>query len=59
LLLVLDERLQGLPPVLDKQGSRGTVNAYLCEGVTCHNPVQDIAELCALMDQAKVRAGHG
>jgi hypothetical protein len=59
LLLVLDERLQRLPRVLDKQGARGTVNAYLCEGVTCHNPVQDVAELCALMDEAKVLAGQG
>ena len=59
LLLVLDERLQGLPPVLDKQGAGGTVNAYLCEGVICHNPVQDLAELRVLMDQAEVRANQG
>jgi len=58
-LLVLDEQLQGLPPVLDKRGVGGTVNAYLCEGVICHNAVQNIAELRALMGEADMPTGQG
>jgi len=58
-LLALDERLRGLPPVLDKPGVGGTVNAYLCEGVICHSAVQNIAELRVLMGQADVSGGRG
>jgi hypothetical protein len=53
LLLALDVDIAGLPPVLDKPGASGTVNAYLCEGVKCLRPVQDIAGLRALMERGK------
>jgi uncharacterized protein YyaL (SSP411 family) len=38
-----------LPPVLDKPASAGTVNAYVCEGVSCLPPVHDVPALEALL----------
>ncbi len=58
LLLALDERMQGLPPVLDKPGAGGTVNAYLCKGVTCSRPVQDEGELRGLLGQGPAAGSH-
>jgi uncharacterized protein YyaL (SSP411 family) len=52
LLLALDAAVQALPAVLDKPAPDSGVNAYLCQGVSCLRPVQDMAALRALMDQA-------
>ncbi len=56
LVLALDTALKDLPPVLDKPTSNG-VNAYVCEGVTCLAPVDDIAALNAILD-AQINAGN-
>jgi hypothetical protein len=53
LVLALDTQLKGLPDALDKPGQRGAVNAYLCEGVSCLKPVQEIGELCALLNEVE------
>jgi hypothetical protein len=39
---------KSLPPVLDEPAKDG-VNAYVCEGVTCLEPVDYIAALYALL----------
>ena len=49
LVLAIDAALKDLPPVLDKPASEG-VNAYVCEGVTCLEPVDSIAALNAILD---------
>jgi uncharacterized protein YyaL (SSP411 family) len=54
LLLALDAGAQGLPAVLDKPAPGSGVNAYLCQGVTCLGPVQNMAALRLLMNQANV-----
>lgn len=55
LLLVLPNNLRDLPPVLDKPTSN-TVNAWLCEGVTCLAPIVDLESLCkTLSKQSKVQ----
>ena len=56
LLLALETGLQGLPAVLDKPAAGDGVNAYLCQGVTCLEPVQDAAVLRELMDEARAAA---
>jgi hypothetical protein len=56
LVLALDAALKDLPQVLDKPSSDG-VNAYVCEGVTCLEPVDDIAVLYAILD-AGCNAGN-
>ncbi len=52
LLLALDARLAGLPQVLDKPSPNAGVNAYLCEGVTCFEPVREAAALRRLLERA-------
>ena len=47
MVFCLDKRLDGLPAVLDKPAPATGVNAYLCEGVSCHEPTNDIAQLGA------------
>ena len=56
LVLALDAALKDLPPVLDKPAN-DSVNAYVCEGVTCLEPVDDIAALYAILDM-KSNAGN-
>ena len=56
LLLALETGLRGLPAVLDKPAAGKDVNAYLCQGVSCLEPVQDVAALRELMDQARAAA---
>jgi len=53
LLLALDTAMQGLPLVLDKPGARNAVNAFVCQGVSCLEPVQDVAELQGLLGQLR------
>ncbi len=54
LLLALDAGVPRLPAVLDKPAPASGVNAYLCQGVTCLMPVQDMAVLRELIKQANV-----
>ena len=56
LVFALDSALQDLPPVLDKPANE-RVNAYVCEGVTCLAPVDDLAALFAILD-ADSKAGN-
>ena len=44
----------GLPPVLDKPAQPGTVNAYLCQGVTCSAAVTSLADLERLLNQGQI-----
>jgi uncharacterized protein YyaL (SSP411 family) len=39
----------GLPPALDKPAAPGRVNAYVCRGVTCLEPVSELAALRRLL----------
>jgi len=57
LLLALDATIPGLPPVLEKPAPIAGVNAYLCEGVSCLEPVQEVAGLRRLLEVARV-TGH-
>ncbi len=49
LVLALNSALNGLPPALDKPVS-DAVNAFVCEGVTCLAPINDISALWAVLD---------
>jgi uncharacterized protein YyaL (SSP411 family) len=53
LLLALELQINGLPQVLDKPATDDTVNAYLCEGVTCREPVRTVSALRALLETAR------
>ncbi|HEV3010875.1 MAG TPA: thioredoxin domain-containing protein [Burkholderiales bacterium] len=44
LLAILDD-LKGLPPLLDKPRRPEPVNAWLCRGVTCLEPITDLVNL--------------
>jgi uncharacterized protein YyaL (SSP411 family) len=58
LVLALDAALKGLPPVLDKPANEG-VNAYVCEGVTCLEPVDSITALYAIFAAAGATGSSG
>lgn len=58
LVLALDAALKGLPPVLDKPANEG-VNAYVCEGVTCLEPVDSITALYAIFAAAGAKGSSG
>ena len=45
LVLALPAGLAGLPPVLDKAAPAAGVNAWVCRGVTCLAPIDDLAGL--------------
>jgi uncharacterized protein YyaL (SSP411 family) len=49
LVLGIGEGLSGLPPVLDKAPGN-PVNAWVCSGVTCLPPIDDVAELERVLD---------
>jgi hypothetical protein len=50
LVLPIAADVMALPAVLDKPaGANGTVNAYLCEGVSCSAPVSDPGRLRAML----------
>jgi uncharacterized protein YyaL (SSP411 family) len=52
-VLAIPDGLQGLPALLDKPGRAGPVNAWLCRGVTCLEPMSDLVNLKqALKEQA-------
>jgi uncharacterized protein YyaL (SSP411 family) len=44
-VLAIPDGLQGLPALLDKPRRAGPVNAWLCRGVTCLEPMSDLVNL--------------
>jgi uncharacterized protein YyaL (SSP411 family) len=48
-LVGIDGAEGGLPPALDKPAAPGRVNAYVCRGVTCLEPVSEMAALRRLL----------
>jgi hypothetical protein len=43
--------LAKLPPVLDKpEPAAGTVNAWVCQGVSCLPPISELGELLRVLD---------
>jgi uncharacterized protein YyaL (SSP411 family) len=49
LVLALPDELKDLPQALDKPSAPGSVNAYVCRGVSCSAPLTARAELGALL----------
>jgi uncharacterized protein YyaL (SSP411 family) len=58
MVLALETRISGLPAALDKPGPDAGVNAYLCQGVSCLEPVHKLSELRALLE-APGKPGQG
>jgi uncharacterized protein YyaL (SSP411 family) len=44
-VVAVPHRLAGLPAVLDKPEGPGRVNGWLCRGVTCLPPIDDLVNL--------------
>ena len=44
-LLAIPDDVRGLPPLLDKPRRAQPVNAWLCRGVTCLEPISDLVDL--------------
>jgi uncharacterized protein YyaL (SSP411 family) len=44
-LLAIADDMKGLPPLLDKPQRPQPVNAWLCRGVTCLEPISDLVHL--------------
>jgi hypothetical protein len=53
LALFIEAGTAGLPPPLDKP-ARDTVNAWVCEGVTCLPPIESVEELRAALDLRRI-----
>ena len=51
LVLALDAAIRGLPAVLAKPVPATGVNAYLCRGVSCLEPVKELPSLRALLEE--------
>jgi uncharacterized protein YyaL (SSP411 family) len=45
LLLAIPDGVPGVPPLLDKPGRTGEVNGWLCRGVSCLEPSNDLVHL--------------
>ena len=58
-VLALPDSLRGLPPLLDKPRRPEPVNAWLCRGVTCLEPISDLVHLKANPEgESMKRAGY-
>jgi uncharacterized protein YyaL (SSP411 family) len=55
MVLAIPDGSAGLPPVLDKPQRPGAVNGWLCRGVTCLEPVMNLAELKLACKQPALR----
>jgi uncharacterized protein YyaL (SSP411 family) len=55
MVLAIPDGSAGLPPVLDKPQRSGAVNGWLCRGVTCLEPVMNLAELKLACKQPALR----
>jgi uncharacterized protein YyaL (SSP411 family) len=45
LLLAIPDGVPGVPPLLDKPARAGEVNGWLCRGVSCLEPSNDLVHL--------------
>ena len=54
LALAIPDGLPGLPPLLDKPARPGAVNAWLCRGVTCLEPIGDLKHLKEALKEKNV-----
>jgi len=54
-LVAIDSTEGGLPPGLDKPAPPGRVNAYVCRGVTCLEPVSEIDALRKLLEAREIK----
>ena len=54
-LVAIDGAEGGLPAGLDKPAAPGRVNAYVCRGVTCLEPVSEMAALRRLLGGAGIK----
>ena len=54
LVLALDAAKRGLPAVLAKPVPATGVNAYLCRGVSCLEPVKELPSLRALLEEQAI-----
>lgn len=54
-MLGLEDGLAGLPAVLDKPRRPGPVNAWLCRGTTCLEPLSRLDEVKRTCRQAVLR----
>src|SRR5262245_48474772 len=55
MILGIDGAEGGLPPALDKPAAPGRVNAYVCRGVTCLEPVSEMEALRRLLGGAGIK----
>jgi uncharacterized protein YyaL (SSP411 family) len=55
LVLGVDSVLHDLPAALDKPSAPGRVNAYVCRGVTCLEPVSTVDALRGLLDGTGIK----
>jgi uncharacterized protein YyaL (SSP411 family) len=55
MLLGIDSAEGGLPAALDKPAAPGRVNAYVCRGVTCLEPVSQMEALRRLLGGAGIK----
>jgi len=55
LIVAIADGIAGLPPLLDKPSRPGPVNGWLCRGVTCLEPIGDLAALREACKGAGVR----
>ena len=50
-VLAIADALPGLPPLLDKPRRPQAVNAWLCRGVTCLEPISDLVDLKKILQE--------
>ncbi|MGH8724403.1 MAG: thioredoxin domain-containing protein [Burkholderiales bacterium] len=50
-VLAIADGAPGLPPLLDKPQRPGPVNAWLCRGVTCLEPISDLVHLKKILKE--------
>ena len=51
LLLAIPDGMAGLPPLLDKPARSGGVNGWVCRGVTCLEPIAELATLTRILKE--------
>jgi uncharacterized protein YyaL (SSP411 family) len=51
LLLAIPDGTAALPPLLDKPARRGGVNGWVCRGVTCLEPIAELATLTRILKE--------
>jgi uncharacterized protein YyaL (SSP411 family) len=54
-LVAIDSAATGIPHALDKPAPPGQVNAYVCRGVTCLEPVSRLDALRGLLGAAEIK----